>query len=412
MKAIELLFDEALGSTVAQDQSGNGHDATLNDGEIIVTSLQGNGLLTFPYSCTEVEGNPIDFEGDFTAWMWMLSGSDIDFPHRIVVYFTFAGTTDVLQLNPNTSASSWTLLTVTKDIDVLRVYTNSVGRDSFTIPEEYGDVDCMMVVKDYYSENPPFLSQQGVYIDNFTVLNDEVYFAEDIKNLLLSQLTKMAHSLNGKDLWEDLGIRVEQSRGLVGTPAMKDPQTADWPEYHGISIDLQQVRVVERKIELDCWFIAPTRDAAIDKVAELSTEIRGSDLKRFVFQGGARVIPYDVYFPEEFNPEIPKWVEGEIVVKFTLVMVEPSPVKKVLKFVRTSDMNKTVIVNLNTNKKNFSIFWGDGTVTHNVRTPSGAPPTQVDHEYAVDGEYYITISGVVEKITNYSSNALQIWSII
>ena len=52
-----------------------------------------------------------------------------------------------------------------------------------------------------------------------------------------------------------------------------------------------------------------------------------------------------------------------------------------------------------------NIYWGDGTHTYNV---SGNNKT-VEHTYDDPGEYDIVITGVIEDIESFSTNAIVVW---
>lgn len=410
MKAIELPFDEPSGSTTAQDYSGNGHTATLYR-DIITSGRQGNSLFTLQAGFTTVEENPIDFGGNFTLYFWVLTTSQVGHAYPMVFYLTFAGLTDqYLRMATNSIAITWTMIAIVKDGQTLTVYRSGTDINTFTatdvfnIPGGYGAMTNLMVATETQGALA-FSDQEGTFIDNFTVHNGEVFTAQDFKNLIINQTTKLAYTINGIDL-KDLRIFVEDARGLVGRPAMKAAKRYDWPDRHGIGVDLKNVRFEARKIELDCWFKAATKDDAIEKAVIIKQMMSGNGLQRFMFQAGSRYLPYEVYFPEEYDFEIPLWVDGGgLSARFTMVMIEPQPVKRVLKFVRTSSGQSTVNIAMTTNRELFSVYWGDGAVTHNVVGQAAS----IQHTYDTNGEYYIIVAGTIERLTAFTTNAVVVW---
>lgn len=414
MKVIELSFDEPAGATVAQDYSGNGHDATLHE-DVITSGRQGNALYTLQGGQTTVVDNPIDYSGNFTIHFWMLTAQDVASASQIVFYVTFAGLSgQVLMMQSGTGAGEWTLLALVKEGNVLRLYRAGATKDTlalvdtYTIPGGNGAITGFAVAN-YYGDGvgPPLNYQEGTFIDQYTGYNGESFTADQLRELIVNQTTKLAYSIDGVDL-KDLRCFVEDARGLIGRPAMKAAKRYDWPDRHGVGVDLAQVVFEPRQIELDIWFRVNSKDEAVDKAMLIKEMVSKPGLRRFLFQAGSRFIPYDVYFPEDFDFEIPLWVDGgALSAKFTLVMIEPQPVKRVLKFVKTGSGQETATITMTTNKELFSIYWGDGNVTHNVGAPTG--PSTAQHTYTANGEYFITVAGAVEKLTTFDTNSVVLW---
>ena len=91
---------------------------------------------------------------------------------------------------------------------------------------------------------------------------------------------------------------------------------------------------------------------------------------------------------------------------FTLPLVEDEPVKRVLRHIGTT-ANSVASITV-TSVKYLNIYWGDGTHTYNV---SGSKET-VEHAYEKPGEYDIVITGVIEDIEEFSTNAIVIWDLL
>jgi hypothetical protein len=61
-----------------------------------------------------------------------------------------------------------------------------------------------------------------------------------------------------------------------------------------------------------------------------------------------------------------------------------------------------------TSSKLLNIYWGDGTHTYDV---SGSEQT-IEHTYVTPGEYEIIVSGVIEDIEKFETNAIVIWELL
>ena len=53
-----------------------------------------------------------------------------------------------------------------------------------------------------------------------------------------------------------------------------------------------------------------------------------------------------------------------------------------------------------------NVYWGDGTTTQDV---SGTD-VELTHDYQLNGEYFPVITGVVEDIAKFETNAIIVWN--
>lgn len=403
MEKINLTFDEPSDSKVAQDYSGNGNNATLTV-DYFTQGRQGNSLFSFHNASTTVPTNPIDFNANFTIYFFAYSEIYINHLSTLVFYITFSGTTQVLKMLINTDASSWTFIALTRTGNVLKTYMEGVEQDNYTIPVEFGAIEAVICARDYAGPSPIPLPQEGILLDEFVGL-DQALTSQQLKTLIVNYSSTLAYEINGTVL-ATIGVNVKDIRGHVGLPEVKNQQEINWPEEHGILLrNPARKRYNRRVIELDIFFKASSRDEAIDRTLQLKQLVSTSPYQRFVFWATSRFVPYDVQVIDAFNFEIPKWFDSGTMVSGTLTMIEEIPVKKVLKFVRTGESNKRINIGVNTNKHQLMIFWGDGTYTSNV---NGAAAT-VSHDYSVDGEYLINVYGVIESLTDFTHNAIEVW---
>ena len=113
---------------------------------------------------------------------------------------------------------------------------------------------------------------------------------------------------------------------------------------------------------------------------------------------------YEVY--KEDNVEVEKeWNDKKMIGTFTLKLREPEPIKRVLKHLRINENSKQVTINLTTTKM-VNVYWGDGTTTQDV---SGTD-VELTHDYQLNGEYFPVITGVVEDIAKFDTNAIIVWN--
>ena len=112
---------------------------------------------------------------------------------------------------------------------------------------------------------------------------------------------------------------------------------------------------------------------------------------------------YEVYCKDAI--EIQKeWSDELMVGTFKLKLIEPEPVKRVLKHIRISDSTKTCTITL-TSHKLVNIYWGDGQVDYDI---SGENRT-ITHDFAQNGDFFPVITGCIEEITDFNTNAIVVW---
>ena len=140
------------------------------------------------------------------------------------------------------------------------------------------------------------------------------------------------------------GVTVESSEGMIGRPKMKSIEAFDWKYLNGSTPDLQNRRYVNREIELHCWVTASTKQGMIDRFNNLTRFFASDELifMRVTFDNNDGQLSsvnkglfYMVYLDGISEPDF-KWRFGKQLVKFTIRLIEPCPVKKVLKYVCTS----------------------------------------------------------------------------
>lgn len=227
--------------------------------------------------------------------------------------------------------------------------------------------------------------------------------------LLLSKPTDVEYYIDGKN-FKEFGVYVSKSTGLTGRLAPKEALNVDWDSYHGVSRSKKRKRYKERVITLECFIQASSRSAFVEWMDLFLSQFDGEGNHRLKieYDGNTKPLVYEVELLEEVDPEKTwgKDPDDEMVGTFKLQLTEDEPVKRVLRHIGTT-ANSKASVTLSSYKL-VDIYWGDGTHTYNVK---GNAQT-IEHTYSEPGEYDIILAGVIEDITEFSTNAIVIWEIL
>lgn len=211
----------------------------------------------------------------------------------------------------------------------------------------------------------------------------------------------MNYTIDGHNL-KEFGIYVSASKGVIDGLKLKTPKAFDWDGYHGQQVDLSAPRYDSREIELECWMDASGKTDLIQKANAFFALLSVPGTHRLMINtGDPKPLVYDVYWRDGISIS-KKWRVGQIIGTFILKLVEPDPVKRVLKWTGMGMVSITV-----NSPKVLSISWGDGAKTANV---SGEQT--ITHYYTQSGTFYIIVAGVVTEISSFSTTAEEIWSII
>ena len=142
----------------------------------------------------------------------------------------------------------------------------------------------------------------------------------------------------------------------------------------------------------------------IKRVSEFEAQFDKRGTNRLVIDvHPIKPLIYEVYCKDAI--EIQKeWSDELMVGTFKLKLIEPEPVKRVLKHIRISDSTKTCTITL-TSHKLVNIYWGDGQVDYDI---SGENRT-ITHDFAQNGDFFPVITGCIEEITDFNTNAIVVW---
>lgn len=143
---------------------------------------------------------------------------------------------------------------------------------------------------------------------------------------------KVRYSINGQ-YFSDYGVSVAYSKGIADALKRKKVNSYDWAEYHGISVDLSKPKYEPREIELQCFIIGDNWQVLFANFNKLIRDefARPGTQRLLIEPFGYKALPYEVFMMDEIQVE-KRFKEGKMAAVFTLRMIEPNPVKKVLYF--------------------------------------------------------------------------------
>lgn len=214
---------------------------------------------------------------------------------------------------------------------------------------------------------------------------------------------EVKYYLDGID-FAQYGVRVADSASTIGKLKMKQPFKVDWDGYHGEMVDLRKKYYQPRDIKLECYLTASDPADFISKFNAFSALFDGAYTNRLMLHvEGNEPLPFEVYAPDGIDMK-KKWNQDLMVGTFTLNLREPEPVKRVVKYTRTGDGDKTASITF-TSMKMLNIYWGDGTHTFDQ---DGTAKT-VTHDFAANGTFYIVITGNIDDIAGFSTNGTVVW---
>ncbi|MEE6129175.1 hypothetical protein V2E39_17380 [Chryseobacterium arthrosphaerae] len=203
-------------------------------------------------------------------------------------------------------------------------------------------------------------------------------------------MNEVKYVLNGH-LFKDFNVFVADSPGITDGLERKTVQTYDWAEYHGTSPDLRKPKYKERKFTLKCFIDAENWENLFEVFKDFIREqfSKPGTQRLHITPFAEETLPYEVYLQDDIKLE-KKFRQGRMVGIFDLVLIEPNPIKRVLK------------TSLDTFKLSFEIdseteiFFGDGT----KQTGRGNVSLTKDYSapsYENSGLSLVSVSGVNDQ---------------
>lgn len=386
-----LPCNDPDGST-AFDFSQSRADATLTGDAHLEKDTDAGKVLSLKGDGEAITTKAIPLSSDFTLSLYVKTSHD-----KVGFLLNSPGINKFMETWIQVTPNQREALTFVKSQSVFTVYLNGnivyVGNISGT-PTGFALCD-------------PDLMATNVKIDDVKLYNRALTAVEVLKEQTNND--DVEYYIDGRN-FKEFGVEVSASKGLVDRLARKEALTADWDNYHGIVRDKKRPRYKERKITLECFIYASSRTAFVEWVQNFFAAFDAEGNHRFKCVPHLKTKPlvYEVELLDEVNVDKTwgQYNDDLMVGTFQLVMVEDEPVKKVLRHIGTA-ANSTVSITL-TSVKYLNIYWGDGTHTYNV---SGSQKT-IEHTYEQPGEYEIIVTGVIEDIEAFSTNAIVIWELL
>ena len=168
-------------------------------------------------------------------------------------------------------------------------------------------------------------------------------------------MNEVKYYVNGHS-FKDFNVFVSDSPGITDGLERKPVQTYDWAEYHGTAPDLRKPKYKERKFTLKCFIDAENWENLFEVFKDFIREqfSKPGTQRLHIIPFDEETLPYEVYVQDDIKLE-KKFRQGRMVGTFDLVLIEPNPIKRVLK------------TTLDTFKLSYEIdseteiFFGDGT---------------------------------------------------
>lgn len=387
---LDMPFDESENSPIAYDHSPGAHHATITDGKFIPGKF-GNCVFFPGVGLAEIYPQFVDLTQDFTYMIWIVAYGYGYQPFTTFCGIKFPGENNEVKVYFNSDFSTWTHVTITKEGNYINVYMD--GGLVKRVVQPGLDLTGFCILNTLPHTTGGYSSfDSGKIIQGVAIPPDEIH-EEIIKNI-----KPVEFSVNNV-LFTDFGVYVDGMSGPFGRPPKKDGLTVDWPDEHGEVKANSAVDIYEAKqIRLSCWLQANSLDEMFTRWFSFLDAISGPGTFRLQLKAGTRMVCAEVRLEEEVEMDKDKFVEGENFARFTLNLIEPQPVKKILKVTGNSANVSFTTSNMMT------IYWGDGSVTANART--GSYP----HDYTEPGDKYIVIVGRLDKLSNFTTDAIPHWN--
>lgn len=395
-----LPFNEAEGSTVAYDYGGNRHDATI-EGGVFTKGNQGNCISFEGDGKAEIESNFIALSSDFTLLFWLKIPAFYDGRNgrRLCLFCnTSQAEEGYRELWIDAPLEMWGFFEIKKEGDTVSLYIDTQLMGTITLPATLTGITLLQDI---------FSTELAIAQADELKAFDKALTAEEVEEEL-KPVSQLDYYLDGVN-FKDYGIYVESSQGLIDMPALKQTPTIENDNYHGEMVDLSEKRYQPREITLNCWVKATGKMDFTERVNRLYAHFRNNGTQRLMCSiSPIKPLIYDVYCPEGIAQE-KRWHDDLMIGTFALKLREPDPVKRVVRHQRMAAASANLSIAFKSDKL-VTISWGDGTIESYYGDHTGTHA--ITHTYAENGVYYANIGGVIEEITNFSTNGIVIWQLL
>jgi hypothetical protein len=392
---LNMPFDESDGSAIAYDYSQSRADGQVF-GAGFVAGKNGNAIRFTGGDTCEIENGIIpDLAMEFSLLMWVQAGEmECGSTDKLTWLLNFQGLENYIEVPVSVKPGTWFSLALTHRGSEFDFYVNS------SLIQTVNNADALLGIslnQDYYGGEYGFGLLDDVKCYNVALSQNEI-----ISELSISKV--QAYRLDGVD-FKEYGVYVSDSEGVVNRPKLKNMATVSWDNYHGDSVDLQHKFYEPREITLSCFIKAESKNDFIAKLTAFERLFDNPGTTRLVIDVHTiKPLIYEVYCKDEISVA-KKWNDDLMVGMFKLKLIEPEPLKRVLKHMRLGDATKTCTITLTTTKL-VNIYWGDGSVDYDI---SGENLT-VSHEYTQNGDYFPVVTGCIDEISSFTTNSIVVWN--
>lgn len=397
-KIFQMPFDESDGANKAYDYSSNRADGDVI-GAHFVSGKNGNAISFDGESTCEVSKNVLNIaQNEWTIMAWVRNTIiETGTAQRLIWVLNFDGVENYRTCTMEVTPGSWCSVAITKRGSQYTIYLNSNVVDTIVAP---GTLVGVSLNQDFYG---------GEYA--MACLDDVVMFGQCLTQTeIIDELAatkSQSYLIDGVD-FKDYGVYVSGSKGILNRPKMRTPASVVWDNYHGTSVDLQHKFLENREITLQCFIKAANKNDFISRVAAFEELFNKRGTNRLVIDvHPIKPLIYEVYCADTIDVE-KTWNDNLMVGTFNLKLIEPEPVKRILKHMRNSSATATCTIAMNTGKKYVNVYWGDGSVDYDVYLEGG--DKAISHTYAENGDYFPVITGDIDRITDFETNAIVVWN--
>jgi hypothetical protein len=391
---LDMPFDETEGSQVAYDYSKNRADGTVIDSKFAAEGKQGNCIEFDGKGYCQIPQNIIPVTGNFTLFAWIRKSFPDGFTGRQIGLFIAWNAINGYRESWFNISTDWNYFTIVKNGLNLRLYLDTQLIENINLTVQPTGIS---LLQDIYSTSYGYGLVDEIKAYSVALSQEEI-------NSMLDSVAQLNYTINGKDLLKEWGITVSESNGLLDRPKLKPPFKLEWPDYHGQVIDLSRKRIEAREIELNCWMKASGKIDFVTKLNNFLDIFQADGTQRLTVNiHPTKPLLYEVYNEAGINIE-KRWNDKLMIGTFSLKLIEPDPVKRVVRHQRISEATKTLTVTL-TSDKTALIYWGDGQKDEIYGTG-----VTVSHNYVQEGIFYAIIAGVIEEITDFQTNGIIVWS--
>lgn len=400
---LNLPFDETSGSPKAYDYAKNRHDAAVQGADFI-PGRQGYCIHFDGKGSATINENIIDLNGDFTILAWIKPNTypdGVTGKNRLGFFFNTEALDGAQTVWLDVRPDTWDYYAIRKTGTAISVFADAQLRKTIDLPQEQ-ELSGLAILQDIYSTGMAYADLDELKIYSVALTDEDI--AES-----LNDVRRLEYYINGVN-FKDYGIRVSSSEGVLDLPKLKTPLSVDWPDYHGEIVDLDDKRVEARTIKLNCWMRAKGKIDFATKALNFQRHFMANGTARLMISiHPTKPLVYEVYNADGIAHE-KRWHDEKMIGTFSLTLREPDPVKRVLRHHRYSAATAEVTVGFKSDKM-VTIYWGDGTADVDLYGDyTGA--NAVKHTYALDGTYYPIVAGIVDKIKDFTTNAIIVWDMI